>query len=142
MRFGLWGCITAVISLGGCGTAGPSLETLSSVARRELSPVEKVALAAAFAESLKDPGSAQFKWVPVVLLERDGGTFDYCGLVNSRNSYGGYAGFQKFYAQIGKNDKGAFTRGLIRTIASDDVNIVATDGLCEKHGYTDFTQAR
>jgi hypothetical protein len=70
------------------------------------------------------------------------GIFDYCGLVNGRNSYGGYVGFQKFYAQISKNDKGQFTKGLIRTIASDDVGTIATDGLCEKHGYADLSQAR
>jgi hypothetical protein len=75
------------------------------------------------------------------MLEREG-IFDYCGYVNGHNSYGGYVGFQKFYAQISKNDKGQFTRGLIRTIASDDVGTMATDGLCEKHGYADLSQAR
>lgn len=75
------------------------------------------------------------------MLEREG-VYDYCGLVNGRNAYGGYVGFQKFYAQLSKNDKGQFTRGLIRTVASDDVNTMATDGLCEKHGYLDLSQAR
>jgi hypothetical protein len=88
----------------------------------------------------KDPGSAQLKWVPVIVLEREG-IFDYCGLVNSRNSYG-YVGFQKFYAQISKNEKGQFTKGLVRTIGSDDVGTIATDELCEKHGYVDLSQAR
>jgi hypothetical protein len=142
MHFRPWVGIAFAISLSACGTPGPSLETLNSVERRELSQSEKAALASVFAQTLKDPGSAQFKWLPVIMLERDGATYDYCGLVNGRNSFGGYAGFQKFYAQIRKNDKGAFTRGLVRTIASDDVSVIATDGLCEKHGYTDFSQAR
>jgi hypothetical protein len=140
MRFRNWACVSAMF-LSGCGTAGPPPEALNSAERRELTPIEKASLTVALAQTLKDPNSAQFKWGPVIMLEREG-VFDYCGLVNSRNAYGGYVGFQKFYAQLFKNDKGQFTRGLIRTIASDDVNIMATDGLCEKHGYTDFSQAK
>ena len=35
-------------------------------------------------QRFKDPGCAQFKWMPVVLTKRNGVT-DYCGLVNSQN---------------------------------------------------------
>jgi len=41
------------------------------------------------AHQLKDPGSAQFR----DLIARDGTT---CGWVNSKNSYGAYAGFSPF----------------------------------------------
>jgi hypothetical protein len=140
MRCRNWAYVAAMF-LGGCGTVGPPSEVLSSAERRELTPIEKASLTGSLAQTLKDPGSAQFKWVPVIMLEREG-VYDYCGLVNGRNAYGGYVGFQKFYAQLFKNDKGSFTRGLIRTIASDDVGTMATDGLCEKHGYIDFSQAR
>lgn len=140
MRFRNWGCVVAML-LSGCATAGPAPEALGAAEKRELTPIEKASLTAALAQTLKDPGSAQFKWVPVIMLEREG-VFDYCGLVNGRNAYGGYVGFQKFYAQLFKNDKGLFTRGLIRIIASDEVGAMATDGLCEKHGYTDFSQAK
>ena len=128
---GIW-LIALLVS--GCGTPGPSLETLNSAEKRELTPTEKAALSVTLAQTLKDPGSAQFKWVPITVLERDG-INDYCGLVNGRNSYGGYTGYQKFYAQLVKNEKGQFTRGLIRTIASGEVETMATDGLCEKYGY-------
>jgi hypothetical protein len=131
----------SLVLLCGCSKAGPPSELLSAAERRELTPIEKASLTGALAQTLKDPNAAQFKWVPVIMLEREG-IFDYCGYVNGRNSYGGYVGFQKFYAQISKNDKGQFTRGLIRTIASDDVGTMATDGLCEKHGYVDLSQAR
>lgn len=42
-------------------------------------------------ETLKDPDSAKFKEVYVA---SDGETL--CGSVNSKNSYGGYVGFQSF----------------------------------------------
>jgi hypothetical protein len=141
MKGKTWTYISPVLLLCSCSTAGPPPELLAATERRELTPVEKVSLTSALALTLKDPGSAQFKWVPVIMLEREG-IFDYCGLVNGRNSYGGYVGFQKFYAQISKNDRGQFTKGLIRTVASDDVGTIATDGLCEKHGYADLSQAR
>jgi hypothetical protein len=135
------GGLLAALLLAGCGTAGPALETLSAAERRELTPVEKASLTISLAQTLKDPGSAQFRWMPIIMLQREGIT-DYCGLVNGRNSYGGYTGFQKFYAQLFKNDKGQFTKGLIRLIASGDVEVIATDGQCEKYGYLDFAQAR
>jgi hypothetical protein len=127
----------AALTLSACGTAGPGAQILSAAERRELTSIEKASLQNGLARTLKDPGSAQFKWLPVVVLERDGIT-DYCGLVNSRNSYGGYVGFQKFYAQLYKNQKGEFTRGEIRLIASDNVMVIATNGACEQYGYIDF----
>jgi hypothetical protein len=135
------GAFLAALLLGGCGTAGPTLETLSAAEKRELTPVEKASLTISLAQTLKDTGSAQFRWMPVTLLQREGIT-DYCGLVNGRNSYGGYTGYQKFYAQLFKNEKGQFTRGLIRLTASGDVEVMATDGQCEKYGYVDFGQAK
>jgi hypothetical protein len=140
MRLTASGFLAALL-LGGCGTPGPTLETLSAAEKRELTPVEKASLTISLAQTLKDPGSAQFRWMPVIMLEREGIT-DYCGLVNGRNSYGGYTGFQKFYAQLFKNEKGQFTKGLIRLIASGEVEVIATDGQCEKYGYVDFGQAR
>ncbi len=125
----------------GCASTSQPTEQVSSASKRELTPIEKASLTGALSQTLKDPGAAQFKWMPIVLLERDGIT-DYCGLVNSKNSYGGYEGFQKFYAHLNKNDKGEFTRGLIRTIASDEVSIAVAHDLCVKYGYMDFSQAR
>ena len=126
--------------LTGCA-GGPSPEQLAASPRRELSPVEKKALAVTLSQTLKDPAAAQFKWLPAVIAPREG-VNDYCGLVNGRNSYGGYTGFQKFYAQLYPDDKGQFGRGLIRAVASDEVLTVAVDGQCEKYGYVDFSQAK
>jgi hypothetical protein len=84
MRIRYWLCLPALL-LGGCAS-GPPADVLRSAERRELTQIEKASLTVSLAQTLKDPGSAQFKWVPIIVLEREGVT-DYCGLVNGRNSY-------------------------------------------------------
>lgn len=59
-------------------------------------PSEEQAIAAV-KQKLKDPDSAKFK-----NLRPMGEGGGYCGWVNARNSYGGYAGFAVFYV----NSKG------------------------------------
>ncbi len=117
-----------------------------AASKRELSPPEKTALAPVFASELKDPGAAQFKWMPVVQTERDGIT-DYCGLVNGRNSYGGYTGFVRFYAHLRKDEQGQFTRATLREVEQPGREVNPLDprwlnGICEKFGYDDFSIAR
>jgi hypothetical protein len=46
--------------------------------------------------TLTDPGSAQFTEVAV----SKGNTGVVCGLVNSKNKFGGYAGPKRFYADV------------------------------------------
>ena len=61
-------------------------------------------------EKLKDPESARFKELTVHKGETPTeGVYYVCGEINSKNSYGGYAGFTPFYAQVlyfEKQDKG------------------------------------
>ena len=48
--------------------------------------------------SLKDPAAAQFRNVRTY---GDGtGTYVVCGMVNGKNSFGGYTGFQPFRASV------------------------------------------
>lgn len=49
----------------------------------------------AAANNLKDPGSAQFRNVRVVMY---GNSKIVCGEINGKNSYGGYVGFVPFVA--------------------------------------------
>jgi hypothetical protein len=99
-------CLAAfvVLALSGCARVNqPSDQTLAAP-RRDLTPAEKALLGHLLAQSLKDPDSAKFKWMPLVLSERDGVT-DYCGLVNGKNSYGGYAGYVRFMRSSRKTIK-------------------------------------
>jgi hypothetical protein len=52
---------------------------------------------AAITASLKDPGSAMFRYVK---LKKFGDGEVVCGEVNAKNSYGGYVGFKRFVAGI------------------------------------------
>ena len=63
--------------------------------KRELTAAEKLFFAPFLSAGLKDSSAAQFKWLPVILTERDGIT-DYCGLVNGKNNYGGYTALSAF----------------------------------------------
>lgn len=73
---------------------------LSADQLRDLTPPEKAILAKGFAAGLKDPDSAKFQWTRIPKALPVGGTLDYCGLVNAKNSYGGYIGAQPFLGII------------------------------------------
>jgi hypothetical protein len=62
---------------------------------------EAQARAAVLAE-LKDPESARFSGVKPLKRTSDGKVTGYCGRINAKNSYGGYAGSSVFYATAGK----------------------------------------
>jgi hypothetical protein len=135
-----------MILLAGCSGLNQPTAQVSAAPKRELTPAEKLSFAPILAAGLKDPSAAQFKWMPVVLSERDGVT-DYCGLVNGKNSYGGYAGFVRFYAQLQKDEKGQFVKATLRSIEPPNREPNAFDprwlnGICEQFGYEDFSLAR
>lgn len=134
------------LSLCGCAQTGSILpgETFTT---RELTPEEKHSLSQIISQSLKDPESARFKWMPVVLREREGIT-EYCGLVNGKNGYGGYTGFKRFYGHLAKDIGDRFTRIDVRLIENDSdhsPNILYVprwmNSLCENLGYVDFSLA-
>lgn len=122
--------------LGGCSLPG-AVQPGEKLVTRELTPDEKSAIATIVADSMKDPDSTRIKWMPVVLRRRDGIT-DYCGLVNARNSYGGYTGYSRFYGQLIADADGRFTRMVLRAVGTPDFDL---ETLCAAYGYVDFTVA-
>lgn len=56
----------------------------------------------AVADEMRDPASATFQNVRRIM--HDNGTTTFCGEVNGRNAYGGYAGFVRF--EVGVTDRG------------------------------------
>lgn len=72
--------------LTGCGDSGPSDSTLDSRARVQAQNSVK--------SLLRDGDSAEFRNLRVMKSE-SGGRY-VCGEVNSRNAFGGYAGYQQF----------------------------------------------
>ena len=120
----------AAMTLSGCSKDRSAAEAFAQAQRRNLTPAEKTALAKALSQTLKDPRSAQFKWMPVILITRKG-IIDYCGLVNSR----GYVG--PFYAQLMAG--ATLSTGAIKAI--DDGSPELATKFCNMYGYTNLTQA-
>src|SRR5262249_6683094 len=81
-------------------------------AARPLTDAEKVALKKALSKDMKDPDATKFKWMPLA-YDSASETADYCGLVNGKNSYGGYVGFHLFRATLIRNAKGEYDSGTI-----------------------------
>lgn len=82
----------AVAGLVVCAAASAQAPTW---ARAEVSQEEVGRVEAVVSRSLKDPESARFRGI--FKLESSTGGEAYCGMVNARNSYGGYTGETMFY---------------------------------------------
>jgi len=138
------GCLAVVLTLASCAQQG-ALRSGETFTTRELTAEEIGSLSVIIAEGLKDPDSAHIKWMPVVLRERDGIT-DYCGLINGKNSFGGYTGYTRFYGQLIKDNAGRFTRIVVRAIEEPNREFNIFDnrwlnGICENYGYINFAFA-
>jgi hypothetical protein len=75
------------------------IATASAAAGDELTDSDKRIIREAVAETLKDPDSAKFKddiWRAIGDTSLTNGGRQYCGMVNARNSMGGYSGFVYF----------------------------------------------
>ncbi len=113
--------IIGLLALAGCtsysGVDLPTGEQRANFHYRPLSPAERESLRRSVSMTLKDPDAAQFKWIPVIADGPSGKPIGYCGLVNGKNSYGGYVGYTRFYAALkpnanGQYDSGATSHGL------------------------------
>ncbi len=101
----------SIIFLAGCK---PSDEKAIDIAKKEV------------AADMKDPDSAKFRYLRFVKAgEKDGlvGGF-VCGEINSKNSFGAYAGYSKFQLALTMKSKGFFSKGVNYTI--DDKKIYKT----------------
>jgi hypothetical protein len=134
-----------------CG-CGSSDEKATGLDVRQLSDVEKQGLARSLSQKLSDPGSAQFKWMPVLGTPVEGSKWipsfssskgppvSYCGLVSERGGP-----FRAFSATIAQGSGGQYDRGTI-----DNVDAAAAgagshgpvEERCRSQGYSDFNQAR
>lgn len=82
------------VGLAGCQTVEQQPAELTEFYRP--TSADNSAIADAFERVLKDPDSARF---PVIYARKaQSGLIYYCGLVNSRNSFGGFVGNQPFFA--------------------------------------------
>lgn len=89
-------------------------------------PEEVQAVTDALKSALKDPDSAK---ISDVRVSADGTTA--CGLVNAKNSFGGYSGNSVFYAMGVKNNTGQFVYAVIGVDSNGDT---AAYTMCKQNG--------
>jgi len=116
-------------------TAAEGLLGLSGAAassgqgRRELTLPEKKIISDAVALSIRDPGSAQFRWPAIPASEE--GQVNYCGMVNAKSPYPAYNGWQAYIveAQVTAGKVSSAVVGLIA--GGKDTEIVRK--MCKKY---------
>lgn len=97
---------------------------------RSLTKTEKNKVISLVKGGLKDPDSARFQ-LGAFLPNKDNA---YCGLVNAKNSLGGYAGSTPFLVTIVKPIGGYDVSSLI-AIGGDDSSNYAVTTQCSSYGY-------
>ncbi len=115
MRAGVVAALAAGVALAGCTGSIPSSSSSSShtaaegllglsgaaaasgLGRRELTSPEKKIISDAVALSVRDPGSAQFRWPTIPASEE--GQVNYCGMVNAKSPYPAYNGWQAYIVE-------------------------------------------
>ena len=134
------------LALSGCATTAPpdsaaapgsnaaanaAANVPANLGQRDLTPQEKKAIVDAVAPSLRDPGSAKYRWAkfPVVVTEN---SVNYCGMVNARSPYPAYDGEQAYIveARVVGGHVASAVMGLIA--GGKDKTIVTT--MCAKYG--------
>lgn len=78
---------------------------------RSLTPAEKSVVEAAASSGLLDPDAAKFKWF------KYNGSDHYCGLLNGKNSYGGYIGYRHYSVDVKRDGSG-------NIVAADKLSVV------------------
>ena len=87
--------IIASLMIGGCYSAKPD----------DFMPVQLPSRVVETAKNqvryaMKDPGSAQFREIRGYSFSGPGNGYVVCGMVNGKNSYGGYSGFKPFRTSV------------------------------------------
>lgn len=95
----------------------------------ELTESNKAAIIKAVKENLIDPESANFKFVHSSPNEKN----VYCGLVNSKNRFGGYTGFTVYQVMILSPDSAYMLT--IGTGSSDSVDTQVAVQSCAENGF-------
>jgi hypothetical protein len=133
--------VAAFLALSACATNPASQTTLASsdsaagviagVGQRELTPDEKKVIVNAVAPSLRNPGSAKYKWAkfPTVVTDE---SVNYCAMVDAGSPYPAYNGQQAYIieAHIAGGRVTSAVMGLIA--GGKDFAIVSK--MCAKYG--------
>lgn len=129
--------LVTALALAGCQqhvarTAAPD-KVYTDGDLRELTAVEKKIVGTGLARGLKDPDSARFEWGKIPKALPRAGTTTYCGMVNAKNSYGGYTGSKPFIAVL-ILEGGRITEARLDAAGSDEIANRVIRSECLKQG--------
>jgi hypothetical protein len=98
---------------------------------RDLTPQEKKIIVDAIAPSLREPGSAKYKWAKFPMVPPSD-QVSYCATVDAKSPFAAYSGHQSYIVDT-KVVGGHITAAVLGLIAGGkDAKIVA--GMCANHG--------
>jgi hypothetical protein len=98
---------------------------------RDLTPQEKKIIVDAIASSLREPGSAKYKWAKFPMVPPSD-QVSYCATVDAKSPFAAYSGHQSYIVDT-KVVGGHITAAVFGLIAGGkDARIVA--GMCANHG--------
>lgn len=100
---------------------------------RDLTEDERAIIAAAVKKQLKDPDSAQFRWLPFV--EDNLGKNAYCAWVNAKNGFGGYSGDTIFVTTVTFNGEAIDDVSAVAIAGSENFRSETATALCRALGY-------
>jgi hypothetical protein len=106
-----------------------SAPAAANAGQRELTPAEKKIIVSALAPSLRDPGSAKYRWAKI--RNAADGAVNYCGMVNAKSPFPGYNGQQAYILQATMSG-GKVSAAVVGLIAGGkDIEIVRS--MCKKY---------
>ena len=107
----------------------------------ELTDKEKGVIMKAVKRELKDPESARFQWVKLAdKINPKHFVATYCGLVNAKNGYGGYIGYEPFQVQIARQSNGFEVISV--TLSNAELSSHAVFEMCVDDGYEGLLTAK
>jgi hypothetical protein len=134
----LAGCAGSVLPTSSSSSSSSTAEGLlglhansagSGQGLRELTLPEKKVISDAVGLSIKDPGTAQFRW-PQISAAGDGAV-NYCGMVNAKSPFPAYNGWQAYIVEANVSG-GKVSSAVVGLIAGGkDVEIVRR--MCKKY---------
>ena len=145
--FSVIAALAAGLALSGCATNNAATQTpaapvasneppppaaaSASVGQRDLTPQEKKVIMDAIGPSLRNPGSAKYRWAkfPAVVAED---SVNYCATVDAQSPYAAYSGHQAYILEatvVG----GRVTTAVLGLIAGGKDFAIVSD-MCAKYG--------
>jgi hypothetical protein len=141
--FSVIAALAAGLTLSGCATNNAATQTPvasneppppsagASVGQRDLTPQEKKVIMDAIGPSLRNPGSAKYRWAkfPAVVAED---SVNYCATVDAQSPYAAYSGHQAYIIEatvVG----GRVSSAVLGLIAGGKDFAIVTD-MCAKYG--------